>query len=469
MEDLPNEVIGHTLRYASSWKDVVAAAGVCKHWRRATKDAAQWQVLGGGGEAETGVLVETFDGFEWSDFETLRDAEGSNLCARGAQSEAGTPGPRQQSATQTELSQQCSPKTPSPERTILVAKTRETLVGKVIPQLEALGHLLASVSVNSFSLDDGKLQSILGSCPNLRRLVVSHVCAKKIERATRSLSVLSPIEDNSASPIKIAGQISEESRSQHVKSTKCIDECGCARLTGSGFANLSTFCPFLERVELVLHHVFHPRDLEGILSALAQQMPKVSELTIKLVEPDELKCQSLKKHYEWLDHQFFTQEHLEILGGWGEGGRVCSALEHLYLEPWTVSEDSLGFCARAFPKLKSLRVANPTFCRIDGTLGGGVDGCESLSHFRGLQTLQISQARNFDKLLEALGVPDFTGTLNHIELDLYSSLEETQVRQLQEKCKDLESLFLSYFAESTNGRMQWQRQREWRHGIEVLY
>ena len=479
-DDLPHEVICHALTFASSWRDVVACAGVSKNWRKATKDAARYDLLNknqattahdeadaAGGEGkendaeECGCVVETFEGFEWSDWETLREAEEEGKSSQGANT------PLRRVLSDLSVSQH-SPKTPSPERTILVAKTRETLIGKVVPQLKVVGHLLTSIRVNSFSLDDAKMQSILVACPNLRGLAVSHVCARRIARSTRALSILDsrPGLDDFASPVKTAARLSEASRERHVRDTECLEACGCAALTGAGLENLGTHVKFLERLDLELHHVFHPSELGRILHSVGQKMDTMKSLSIKLIEPGGLKHQSLRKHYEWIDRAFFTRDHLEVLTR--ASNYRCSSLRRLRFEPWTgATDENLRFCAQAFSNLKSLVVANPAHSQIDGTISGGIDKCASLAIFAGLETLRLSQVRDFQEILQVLATPDaaLTKNLKCLAVDCHCGPEEWQVNEFGRSCAGIASVHLSYFDTT---RENYRRDAAWRNGSRLV-
>ena len=463
MEDLPPEVLGHALQFASSWRDVVACAGVCKSWRQATQEAARCQLLETG--YDSGVAVETFEGFQWSDFETLREASSPAPATPNATPSRASLSDAWQEVSATENAEHWSPKTPSPDRTILVAKPRETLLVRVIPQLEVFGHLLASVYLNSFSLDDAKLRQVLQSCPNLRRLALSHVCAQKVERSTRGL--LSPLDENAdpgiVSPVKRAGIVAEESRSRHVEGAESLECCGCASLTGAGFKGIGKLCPSLRDLDLVLHHVNRPGDLMGILRSLSGVAPKLRSLSVRVVEPVGLRHVSPKRHYEWVDRPLFTWGHLEAL--MGEAGAL-GAMECLRLEPWSAAGDSLErLGGKALPRLRSLGIINPAHRRIDGTTAGGVAGCSRLSSLRGLRHLQLAPVSDVEGLLEAMSDPAFVETLERVEVECHAPVDDSQRREMRQMCEGVGCVVLTCVDAETRARVQ----REWRHGVEVLY
>ncbi len=452
---LTPDVFAQILRHVSSWRDVVAAAGTCRSWRKATQDFLR---------NSNGPYPrnEYFEAFTWSDWQTLNEATRASKTGIESSSnplmEDNCPQPAHKRFAGLDCSSgespgnayptsfELSPKTPSPDKTILVEKPRETLLGKVIPQLQAVGYLLSSINIKSFSLDDAKMQSILKSCPSLRELSLTHACAERVSRSIRGLGTL---ELSEASPIRIASSVSEKNRGRHVQSTKCIEPCGCAVLTGAGFKNLSQWCAYLEKMDLTFEHICHPNALTAILEALAHQMYNMKALAIRLVEPEELKFQSLKNHYEWHKLSFFTQEQLLLLA---EGnGHKHHLLEHLSLEPWSATEESLQFCSIAFPNLKCLKVSNPVVCQLDGTQSGGIQSCPSLSQFQKLESLYLSKVLRVEDVSSVFS----STSVNELELELECNLEDWQLNELRQSCSDISHVVLSYFKENLRVQCEW--------------
>ena len=479
--ELPAEVLAHTLKYVSSWRDVVSMAGTCRTWRKATREAIRYLYCSQSRNSE--CSLEHFEGFVWSDWETLREATTLTMTLDGAEGAnegfALTPQMKclslSSSWDSTDSSLELSPKTPSPEKTILVTKARDTLLGKVIPQLEVVGHLLTSVEISSFSLDDTKMQSILRCCPSLVKLSVSHICNHAVERATRALSAM---DENvcKASPVKTASTISGLNRINHTQNTKCLAPCGCAAFTGEGLRDLNKWCPLLHTVSLTLEHISDCRELEDLLIALSKQMSKMKSLAIRIREPTGLTHQSMKRHFDWHKQGFFNHRQLLLLI---QGRNPCTSvgavipykfLEHLSLEPWSATDECLKLCSACFPNLKTLEVSNPVLYQPDGLISGGIESCEALSSFEGLQALHLSQILSFDDFYDAFQNSKLDASLSKMEVNFCCSAHDWQLRELRQKCKNIARVVLSYLCGHQGGEGRgFTQQCEWHRGTEVLF
>ena len=110
-------------------------------------------------------------------------------------------------------------------------------------------------------------------------------------------------------------------------------------------------------------------------------------------------------------------------------------------------------------------IINPAHRRIDGTTAGGVAGCSRLSSLRGLRHLQLAPVSDVEGLLEAMSDPAFVETLERVEVECHAPVDDSQRREMRQMCEGVGCVVLTCVDAETRARVQ----REWRHGVEVLY
>jgi hypothetical protein len=219
--------------------------------------------------------------------------------------------------------------------------------------------------------------------------------------------------------------------------------------------------------------VKQPKELSAFMAALRKQIHSLRSLTIGIREPVELRHQSMKKHFEWHQQTFFSHQHLKQLLPSQDTNTTAAAaispskLEHLSFEPWGITSESLQWCAASFPNLKSLRVSNPVVSQPDGYFTGGIDfeaddNKSALGCFRNLQRLHLSPILNFEFFFQTFRESNLIHSLREMVLDFRCIPEEWELRELQQHCKHIERVSLTYFALSMEfGQVgcEWQRGR----------
>ena len=472
--DLPPELLAQSVSRLSQWQDVVAVAGTCRTWRRAAK-----QALAAGTSEPTDVEKDAGSevAFEWSDWETLDESIASTSRRRSLESFSDC---TSCCANGTE-----SPRTPSPEKTLWVAKTKDAFDAKVSRQFTVLGHLLRHVSIVSFSLDDAKLHHVLSSCPNLRCLRIQHICSERVERGVNALAY-PPIPDAGASqdgvaasevvsPVALAKVVGQRNRLGHVKDSL---PCGCAKLKGVGFMALRALCPMLVCLDLSLEHVFSVSTVDAILAGVHPQLGTMRRLSIHLKQPS-FANRSIKQKLKWQQLPFFNQAQVAALvrgAGAGaandrKGDRDGNPdvefdegpypLEHLSLSPWRVTDASLQLCCHAFPNLRSLSVESPILTLVDGTRVGGFR-CNRGVPLRHLRTLRVQEVYDLLELCYFIEHSALGATLENLHVGVAHFPDPSGVAKFTQITGAIGRVSLSWRNEHAMGH------RQWRSGIEVL-
>ncbi|KAL2611451.1 hypothetical protein R1flu_023143 [Riccia fluitans] len=226
-----------------------------------------------------------------------------------------------------------SPRTPSPIQRLDGGMPFSQIVRD---GTERVGRFFGDVDISSFRLNDHNIQTILRNCPNLHTLRVQNTCTGKGNMRSRSVFSEASTSDENNDPGSLP-----------------IATCGCGQLTKKAFEKVSSLCPKLRSVTLVLQHILYSEDLGSMFAELGA-LPNLHTLKVELRMPSFVL--SVKSEVMWLNHARCGDSEVYALIKAGP-----PPLQALGLNRCDLSDACISALRGAFPLLEAIDLHGPVF------------------------------------------------------------------------------------------------------------